>query len=192
MSPEPEFKHGEQPAIPRHPILAHVTLGGYFAAGVFDILSALTGGLLPDRELYRAAGFLLVLAVAAQLAAIGTGLYERALRTPAGSPARRLTDTHAVGMIGLAAAAVIDLILHLSVYPAAARAPWPVLPATAVLLGCAVAGGHLGAKLVYRLGVGTAYGQAGTLARAAASPPDPAIRPSRTRSTPPNRPRSQS
>ena len=162
MPPEPEPQRAKPPAIPRHPVLAHVALGSFAAAGLFDLLSALPGQVLPHRELYRAAAFLLILASAALAAAAGTGLRERARRTAPGSPARRLASAHAAAMTGLAAAAAADLVLHLSAYPAASRAPWPVLLATVLLLGFAAAGGHLGGRLVYQLGVGTPAGARAT------------------------------
>jgi len=87
MAPASEPKQANPPAIPRHPVLAHVALGNFTAAGLFDLLSALPGQVLPHRELYRAAALLLILASTALVAAAGTGFRERARRTAPGSPA---------------------------------------------------------------------------------------------------------
>lgn len=168
MAPESESQQTKPPAIPRHPILAHVALGSFAAAGLFDLLSALPGQVLPHRELYRAAAFLLILASTALVAAAGTGLRERARRTAPGSPARHLASAHAAAMTGLAAAGAADIVLHLSVYPAASRAPWPVLLTTVLLLGFAAVGGHFGGRLVYQLGVGTTAGARDTAPTATA------------------------
>jgi hypothetical protein len=75
-------------------------LGTFVAAGLFDVLSALPYAALPDRELYRAAAFLLMLGAVAVAAAAGTGFRERARHTTGASPARRLTNAHAASMIG--------------------------------------------------------------------------------------------
>lgn len=164
MPPEPQ-SHDSKPApLPRHPVLAHVVLGSFTAAGLFDLLSMLPAGDLPSRQLYRAAAFLLVLATTALVAAAGTGILERARRTVPGSRARRLTNAHAATMTGLAGAAVLDIALHFYAYPAAIRAPWPVLPTTAVLIGLAAVGGELGGRLVYHFGVGTTQGARSTAA----------------------------
>jgi uncharacterized membrane protein len=165
MTPEPEPKPTKPVALPRHPRIAHVALGSFVAAGLFDLLSALPGQALPHRELYRSAAFSLILASAALVVAAGTGFLERARRTAPGSQARNLASAHAATMAGLAATAVADIVLHLSAYSAASRAPWPVLLTTVPLLGFAVAGGHLGGRLVYQLGVGTSAGARATAPR---------------------------
>jgi uncharacterized membrane protein len=170
MSIEPESRETKPAAVPGHPILAHLTLGTFVAAGLFDLVSALPYAALPNRELYRAAAFLLILGAVAVVAAAGTGFRDRARHTTGGSPARRLTNAHAASMIGLGAVAVLDIVLHEYAYPAVTKAPWPVLLTTALLCGLAAMGGRLGGRLVYRLGVGTAYGARATTTPARRTP----------------------
>jgi uncharacterized membrane protein len=158
MSLEPESRETKPPTVPRHPILAHLTLGTFVAAGLFDVLSALPYAALPDRELYRAAAFLLMLGAVAVAAAAGTGFRERARHTTGASPARRLTNAHAASTIGLDGVGALDIVLHEYAYPAMTRAPWPVLLTSVLLSGFAAVGGRLSGRLVYQLGVGTAYG----------------------------------
>jgi uncharacterized membrane protein len=162
MSIQPESRETKPAAVPRHPILAHLTLGTFVAAGLFGLLSALPYAALPSRELYRAAAFLLILGAVALVSALGTGFRERARHTMGGSPARLLPNAHAASMIGLGAVAVLDIALHEYAYPAVTKAPRPVLLATALLCGFAGMGGRIGGRLVYRLGVGTAYGARAT------------------------------
>jgi uncharacterized membrane protein len=85
MSLEPESRETKPPAIPRHPILAHLTLGTFAAAGLFDVLSALPHAALPSRELYRAAAFLLILGAVAVVSALGSG-FANELGTPREAP----------------------------------------------------------------------------------------------------------
>lgn len=186
MSLEPESPKIKAPAMPRHPILAHLSLGTVIGAGLFDLLSALPYAALPNRELYRAAAFLLILGTITVVAAAGTGFRERAQRTVAGSPARRLTNAHAASMIGVGALGVLDVVLHEYAYPAVTKAPWPVLLTTMLLCGFAALGGRLGGRLVYQLGVGTAYG---ARARTQSRTPHSIGAPTQTRSDTRSRPR---
>jgi len=66
-------------------------------------------------------------------------------------------------MTGLAAAAVVDIISSCTFLLIPPRAPWPVLLTTVLLLGFVSAGGHLGGRLVYQLGVGTPAGDRATV-----------------------------
>ena len=64
-SPEPDVDDAMNASLTKHPPIAHVVVGSYVAAGVFDLLSALPVGFIPTRDVYRAATFLLILATSA-------------------------------------------------------------------------------------------------------------------------------
>lgn len=155
-SPEPDVDDAMNASLPKHPPIAHVVVGSYVAAGVFDLLSALPVGFVPSRDVYRAATFLLILATSALVFAAASGFRDRAKRTASGSQTRRLANLHAVTTAALGLVAVFDIVLRSYVYPSATQAPLAVLLATALLCVLIGVGGRLGGVLVFRLGVGRA------------------------------------
>ena len=52
-------------SLPKHPPIAHLVVGSYVAAGVFDLLSVVRAVFIPNHDVYQAATFLLILATLA-------------------------------------------------------------------------------------------------------------------------------
>jgi uncharacterized membrane protein len=156
QSPEPDVDDAMNASLPKHPPIAHVVVGSYVAAGVFDLLSVLPVGFMPSRDVYRAATFLLILATSALVFAAASGFRDRAKWTASGSQTRRLANLHAGTTAALGLVAVFDIMLRSYVYPSATQAPLAVLLATALLCVLTGVGGRLGGALVFRLGVGRA------------------------------------
>ena len=137
---------------PTHPRWTHVPLGGVLLVAVFDVASVAGGSRPWARELYRAGTFVLMVASAAMVVAIATGLVDR---TRAADPlVRGRVNRHAVLMGLMAGAAVLDLALRRLIYPDADRTPGIVLAITLLVLALSLVGGDLGGRLTYRLGVG--------------------------------------
>jgi uncharacterized membrane protein len=140
-------------ADPTHPRWTHGPLGGVLLVAVFDVVSV-AGGTRPwARELYRAGTFGLMVTSALLVVALTTGLVDRARGGVEGGERDRV-NLHAVLMSLMAGAAVVDLAVRRLVHADAHRTPAIVLAITLLALLVSVAGGNLGGRLTYRLGVG--------------------------------------
>jgi uncharacterized membrane protein len=119
---------------------------------VFDVVSVAGHSRPWARELYRAGTFVLMVASAAVVVAIATGLVDRA-RIGDGRVRNRV-NKHAVLMGLMASAAVVDLVLRRLVHGDAQRTPGIVVATSLLALAISLVGGDLGGRLTYRLGAG--------------------------------------
>lgn len=143
----------QAPAEPTHPPWTHIPVGGVLMAAVFDVVSVAGGSRPWARELYRAGTFVLMVALAAMVVAIATGLFDRA-RVVRDVRVRDRVNIHAVLMALMTGAATVDLALRRLVHDDAQHTPVIVAAITLSTLAIAVVGGDLGGRLTYRLGVG--------------------------------------
>lgn len=143
---------------PVHPPLTDVPIGAVVITVVLDVASAAGSGHAWAREVYRAGTFALMIGTAGLIVAIATGLADRSRATTAGSEARQKVNVHALVMAAVGFVAVADILLRRQGYGDARHTPAAVLVLTVVLLALTVAGGALGGKLVYRIGLGVSPG----------------------------------
>ncbi|PZS34547.1 MAG: hypothetical protein DLM59_04565 [Pseudonocardiales bacterium] len=143
---------------PVHPPLTDVPIGAMAITAVLDVASAAGSGHTWAREVYRAGTFALMIGTAVLIVAIATGLADRSRTTSAGSEARSKVNVHALLMAAVGVVAVADILLRRQGYGDARHTPAAVLVVTVVLLVLTVAGGALGGKLVYRIGLGVSPG----------------------------------
>lgn len=142
----------QAPAEPTHPRWTHVPVGGVVIVAGLDVMS-LAGHSRPwAHELYRAGTFVLMVASAAMVVAIGTGLVDRARIRD--DRVRNRVNKHAALMDLMAGVALMDLALRRLVHADAQRTPGIVLAMSLLALALSLVGGDLGGRLTYRLGVG--------------------------------------
>lgn len=139
---------------PVHPPLTSVPIGAIVITAVLDVASAAGSDQTWAREVYRAGTFALMIGTAVLVVAIATGLADRSRTTTASSEARHKVNVHALLMAAVGLLAVADILLRGQGYGDAQHTPSAVLVVTVVLLALTVAGGALGGKLVYRIGLG--------------------------------------
>lgn len=139
-------------AEPTHPRWTHVPVGGVVMVAAFDVVSVAGHSRPWAHELYRAGTFVLMVASAAMVVAIGTGLVDRARVRDA--RVRHRVNKHAILMGLMAGVAVMDLALRRLVHADAQRTPGTVLAMSLLALAISLVGGDLGGRLTYRLGVG--------------------------------------
>ena len=130
-------------------------MGTTVAALAFDMTSALaTGSASLDRELYRAATFVLMVGQLAVPLAVLTGWWDRRRLTRKETAVRAATNAHAWLMLAFGAVSFFDLVLRRNVHPHAVHTPAIVLATTITLGLLAVLGGTLGGSLTFDQGLG--------------------------------------
>jgi uncharacterized membrane protein len=136
---------------PLHPAVVHFPIAGWTAAVVTDALFVGLGDLL----WWRISLWLLVVGVITALGAMTAGFLDL-LAIPTGSPAQRRALRHLYFMGGAWTIYAVDLLVRLMVtgpQPGPLLA-WAGLSMTVVGFLILLAGTHVGAQLVYDLGVG--------------------------------------
>jgi uncharacterized membrane protein len=140
---------------PVHPPLVHVPIGAIVAAAAFDVISAAGGGTHPwARDLFRAGTFVLMAGTIFMVAAVISGVVDRARGTTPSSGTRRQVNRHAAVMSALAPLCVLDIVLRQGSYADARSSPAVVVALGLSALLLVAIGGELGGRLVYRTGVG--------------------------------------
>lgn len=136
---------------PLHPALVHFPVAGWTAAVVTDALFVGLG----DPLWWRISLWLLVVGVITALGAMTAGFLDL-LAIPTGSPPQQRALRHLYFMGGAWTIYAVDLLVRLMV-PGPGPGPvlgWLGLALTAAGFVTLLAGTHVGAQLVYDLGVG--------------------------------------
>jgi len=139
--------------IPKHPPLAHVSIGAYVTAGVCDTIS-ITG--ITDDGVYfnHAARYALIVGLAAMFLAAMFGLLELFQNTRPGGQGRRNAIIHALTILPIAPLSLINIVTRGS-HVSESHTPGGIYALTIAIMVLLLVGGRLGGVLVYRLGVGT-------------------------------------
>ena len=132
---------------PLHPAVVHFPVASWTAALVTDALFV----ALRDPLWWRLSEWLLIVGVVTALGAMLVGLMDLAALPP-GQPAQRRALRHMYFMSGAWTIYAVDLALRF--LAASTLLGWAALACSALGFVTLVAGTHVGAQLVYDLGVG--------------------------------------
>lgn len=139
---------------PFHPPLTDVPIVAYLFAAVFDVLSVLLheGHGEVATQMYRAATWLFLGGAAVSVLAAITGWADWARSSEPGTQARRTVNAHAIIMIGVTVATLLDLALRLTSYDNDAYAPAGLAVLSAVIAIAVMVGATYGGTLVFDYG----------------------------------------
>ncbi len=132
---------------PAHPPLTDIPVAAYVIVAGFDTVAYIAGaGSSLARQLYLAAGFVLIAGLAVSVLTAATGFWDWLRSTEPGTQARRTANWHMAVMLCVTAIVVADLIVRVT--------QWDHASPSGLVLGLSLAAGTL-------VGYGAAYG--GTL-----------------------------
>ena len=138
-----DLLHGTWPLRhPLHPAVTDLTIGGYSAVFALDVLGQLTG----ERGLWRAADYLLVLAVASSLVAIASGLTDW---NDTVDDERRTGIFHGLLMMLVTVGFVASLVMRLA---GGADARGPAIALSALCWVVLLVAGYFGGEMVFGFG----------------------------------------
>jgi len=135
---------------PLHPAIVHFPVAGWTAVVVTDALSL----ALRDPMWRQISQWLLVVAAITGLGAMSAGFIDF-ISLPSGQTAQKDALRHVYAMSLAWTVYAIDLLAHFLALPA-----WPGLVLSLVGFFTLLVGTHLGAHLVYDLGVGSSPSRA--------------------------------
>lgn len=137
---------------PLHPPLTDVPVGAYTLTAVFDVISVVAGGgggVAADA--YVAGTWALAAGAVASLGATATGFWDWLRAAPSGTQVWRTANWHMAVMLTVTALVVVDLVLRLGSYDAAA-APVGVAVLSVVIGALTAYGATYGGSLVFEEG----------------------------------------
>lgn len=139
---------------PLHPPLTDVTVGAYVIGPVFGVIAFVFRDSPWSQDLFRAAGWVVLLGAITSLATAITGFADW-LRTEKGSQVRRMVNAHAITMIILTLVVLVYLaVRYLAEDGINAGGPSAVtLVLELAILGLVTMGGTLGGSLTYDWGM---------------------------------------
>jgi uncharacterized membrane protein len=135
---------------PFHPPLTDIPVGAYTIAPVLDLLSFLWSGSDWADDVYRAAGYTLLVGAIFSLATVLTG-YVDWLDTDKGTQIRRIVNAHAWTMITLSVFVVIDLAVRY-LGPEERTATGVIALLAIIIVGLVTFGGTIGGTITYDFG----------------------------------------
>ncbi len=134
---------------PLHPAVVHFPVASWTATLVTDVLYV----ALRDPLWWRISEWLLIVGVVTALGAMTVGLMDLAA-LPSGQPAQRRALRHMYFMSGAWTIYAVDLAIRFLGTNPGPLLGWVVLACSVLAFVALVAGTHVGAQLVYDLGVG--------------------------------------
>ena len=138
---------------PLHPPLTDLPIAAYIFAGAFDVVS-LIGGRDHGwaRDFWHAGTYTFVIGVGASVLAAITGAVDWWKSSEPGTQARRTINTHAVVMIAVTVAAVVDTAWRLNAYNTHAWAPGGIVALSVGIALLVSVGATYGGSLVFDYG----------------------------------------
>lgn len=139
---------------PLHPPLTDVTVGAYVIGPVFGVIAFAFRDSAWSQDLFRAAGWVVLLGAITSVATAITGFADW-LRTEKGSQVRRMANAHAITMILLTVVVLLYLSLRYLVEGGinSGEPSGVSLILELAILGLVTMGGTLGGSLTYDWGV---------------------------------------
>jgi uncharacterized membrane protein len=139
---------------PYHPPLTDVPVTAYLFAAVFDVLSALlhSNHAAVSEQLYRGATWLFLGGAAVSVLAALTGWADWHRSSEPGTQARRTINAHAIIMIAVTVATLVDLALRLTTYGDDTYSPVGLAILSAVVAVAVMVGASYGGTLVFDYG----------------------------------------
>lgn len=138
--------------LPLHPLLVHFPVAFLCAAPLLDAL-ALSAWAAPVAELQRAAFWLLAAGLLTGVVAAFCGWVDY-LGLPPQGMVERTARRHLWSMVGVLVLTLVGLLLRRAGGTPTDAAPLLAFAAALAALGLLAWGGHLGAVLVFRHGIG--------------------------------------
>lgn len=137
---------------PFHPPLTDVPIGAYILAAVFDIISVFGRNKPWGQDFSRAATYALIGGVIVSVFAAMTGFVDRQRSSTPGNQARRTINTHAIIMVIVTVAALVDVVIRLARYDTDTSTPVALTVLTVIVAGLVSWGATYGGTLVFDYG----------------------------------------
>ena len=136
---------------PSHPPLTDIPIGAYMLAAAGDLISTFWSGATWSKDLYHAAGWVMIGGAVVSLGTALTGYMDWLRSVPKGTQARRTVNAHAWTMLTVTAIVLIDIVVRLGSWDETST-PIAVLVLTLVAAGLTVVGATIGGTLVFDYG----------------------------------------
>ena len=110
---------------PFHPPLTDIPIGAYVIAAALDVVSTIGGkGHTWSREMWHAATFVFVAGAIVSAFTVLTGFFDWWRSSEPGTQARRTANVHALIMLSVTAAVIVNIALRLNDYHTHAYTPY--------------------------------------------------------------------
>lgn len=136
---------------PLHPPLTDITVGAYVLVAVFDVISVIAGEDGIGRDAYVAGTWTIVGGAVVALPTALTGFWDWLRSTPRYTQAWRTANAHMLLMVVATVLALLDIVLRVGDYDAAA-VPVAVLVLSLLVALLVTIGGTIGGTLTYDYG----------------------------------------
>jgi len=138
---------------PFHPPLTDIPIGAYVIAAVLDLISTAGGkDHTWARELWHAATFVFVAGAIVSVLTVITGFFDWWRSMEPGTQARRTANVHALIMLSVTAAVVVNIALRLNGYHTHAYTPIGITVLSVVIALFVGLGATYGGSLVFDYG----------------------------------------
>ncbi len=138
---------------PFHPPLTDIPIGAYVIGAALDVISTVGGkGHTWSRELWHAATFVFVAGAIVSVFTAITGFFDWWRSTEAGTQARRTANVHALIMIGVTLAVLVNIALRLNGYHTHAYTPVGITILSVLIALFVGLGSTYGGSLVFDYG----------------------------------------
>jgi uncharacterized membrane protein len=138
---------------PFHPPLTDIPIGAYVIAAALDVISSVGGkGHTWSRELWHAATFVFVLGAIVSAVTILTGVFDWWRSSEPGTQARRTANVHALIMLSVTAAVVVDIAVRLNGYHTHGYTPVGITVLSVLIALFVGLGATYGGSLVFDYG----------------------------------------
>jgi len=138
---------------PFHPPLTDIPIGAYVIAAALDVISTIGGkDHAWAREFWHAATFVFVGGAIVSVLTALTGLFDWWRSTEAGTQARRTANVHALIMVSVTLAVLVNIALRLNGYHTHAYTPVGVMVLSVLIALFVSWGATYGGSLVFDYG----------------------------------------
>ena len=138
---------------PMHPPLTDFPIAAYVIAAVFDIASVVGGDSHEwARELWHAGTWVFIAGALVSVFAALTGLWDAWKSSEAGTQARRTINAHALIMVSVTVAALVDIAWRATQYNDELVTPVGIMVLSVVIALFVSLGATFGGALVYEYG----------------------------------------
>jgi uncharacterized membrane protein len=138
---------------PFHPPLTDIPIGAYVVGAVLDVISTIGGkDHAWSEELWHAATFVFVAGAIVSVFTAITGLFDWWRSTEPGTQARRTANVHALIMVSVTIAVLVNIVLRLSGYSDHAYTPVGVTILSVLIAAFVAWGATYGGSLVFDYG----------------------------------------
>jgi uncharacterized membrane protein len=138
---------------PFHPPLTDIPIGAYVVAAVLDLISTVGGDDAGwATELWHAATFVFVAGAIVSVFTALTGFFDWWRSSEPGTQARRTANVHALIMLGVTAAALVNIALRLNWYDTHTHTPVGITILSVLIALFVGLGATYGGSLVFDYG----------------------------------------